>query len=72
MIAKCIQYKGNIDYNYDLNKTVNSLFTFKNVDEETVKNTINNLPQNSAVDLMEFDHLTNLSRSSCKLCLSVS
>ena len=54
MIAKFIQYKGNKDYNYYLNKTVNSVFTFKNVDEETVKNTINNLPQKPAVDLMEF------------------
>ena len=54
MIAKCIQYKGNKYYNCYLNKTVNSVFTFKNVDEETVKNTINNLPKKPAVDLMEF------------------
>lgn len=40
-IAKGIKYEGNTEYICYLNKNVNSIFTFENVDEETVKKTIN-------------------------------
>ena len=43
-IAKDIQYDGNKNYSYYLNKQINSTFTFKNIDEIFVKKTINNLP----------------------------
>ena len=43
-IAKDIQYDGNKNYGYYLNKQINSTFTFKNIDEIIVKKTINNLP----------------------------
>ena len=43
-IAKDIQYDGNKNYSYYLNKQINSTFTFKNIDEIIVKKTINNLP----------------------------
>ena len=42
-IAKCIKYEGNTEYRCYLNKNGNSIFTFENVDEETVKKTINSL-----------------------------
>ena len=43
-IAKYIQYDGNKNYSYYLNKQIHSTFTFKNIDEIIVKKTINNLP----------------------------
>ena len=43
-IAKDIQYDGNKNYSYYLNKQINSTFTFKNIDEIIIKKTINNLP----------------------------
>ena len=43
-ISKDIQYDGNKNYSYYLNKQINSTFTFKNIDEIIVKKTINNLP----------------------------
>ena len=43
-IAKDIQYDGDKNYSYYLNKQINSTFTFKNIDEIIVKKTINNLP----------------------------
>ena len=43
-IAKDIQYDGNKNYSYYLNKHIHSTFTFKNIDEIIVKKTINNLP----------------------------
>ena len=43
-IAKDIQYDGNKNDSYYLNKKVNSTFIFKNIDEIIVKKTINNLP----------------------------
>ena len=44
-IAKDIQYDGNKNYSYYLNKQINSTFTFKNkfIYEIIVKKTINNL-----------------------------
>ena len=42
--AKDMQYDGNKNYSYYLNKQINSTFTFKNIDEIIVKKTINNLP----------------------------
>ena len=39
-----IQYDGNKDYSYYLKKQVDSVFRFKNVDEETVKKNIESLP----------------------------
>ena len=41
-IAKYIQYDGNKNYSYYLNKQIHSTFT--NIDEIIVKKTINNLP----------------------------
>ena len=43
-IAKDIQYDGNKNYSYYLNKQINSTFNFKNIAEIIVKKTINNLP----------------------------
>ena len=51
-IAKDIQYDGNKNYSYYLNKQINSTFTFKNIDEIIVKKTINNLPKKIVVDTM--------------------
>ena len=42
-IAESIQYKGNKTYDYYLNTQVKSVFKFKNVNEETVRKTINDL-----------------------------
>ena len=43
-IAESIQYKGNKNYDYYLNTQVKSVLKFKNVNEETVRKTINDLP----------------------------
>ena len=46
-IANGIDYVGNKDYNYYLNKDIHSSFTFVNIDEAAVKKTINNLQAKS-------------------------
>ena len=43
-IAQDIHYNGNKDYNYYLNEQVHYVFNLNNVDEETVKKTIESLP----------------------------
>ena len=43
-IAESIQYKGNKNYDYYLNTQVKSVLKFQNVNEETVRKTINDLP----------------------------
>ena len=43
-IATDIKYDGNKNYSYYLNKHINTVFKFQNIDEETVKKTIQNLP----------------------------
>ena len=52
-ITQRSQYKGSKKYSYYLNKNVTSAFTFQNVDEETVRKTINNLTRKPAVDLLK-------------------
>ena len=47
-IANGIVYVGNKDYNYYLNKEIHSSFTFVNIDEAVVKQTINNLQAKSS------------------------
>ena len=47
-IANGIDYVGNKDYNYYLNKEIHSSFTFVNIDEAAVKKTINNLQAKSS------------------------
>ena len=46
--ANGIDYVGNKDYNYYLNKEIHSSFTFVNIDEAVVKKTINNLQAKSS------------------------
>ena len=53
-IANGIDYFGNKDYNYYLNKEIHSYFIFVNIDEAVVKKTINNLQAKVVVDMMEF------------------
>ena len=43
-IAKDIKHEGTKDYSCYLNKHINLTFKIQNVDEETVKKIINNLP----------------------------
>ena len=47
-IANGIDYVGNRDYNYYLDKDIHSSFTFVNIDEAVVKKTINNLQAKSS------------------------
>ena len=43
-----------IKMSYYLNKHINTVFKFQNIDEETVKKTIQSLPTKIVVDLMVF------------------
>ena len=43
-IANYIKYDGNKNYSYYLNKHIHTVFKFQNIDEETVKKTIQSLP----------------------------
>ena len=47
-LANNIKYKGFHDHSYYLNKKVNSVFTFKKIEEYTVKRIINNLPNKNS------------------------
>ena len=47
-LANNIKYKGVYDHSYYLNKKVNSVFTFKKIEEYTVKRIINNLPNKNS------------------------
>ena len=47
-LAHSIKYKGFHDHSYHLNKKVNSVFTFNEIEEYTVKRIINNLPNKSS------------------------
>ena len=47
-IANGIDYVGNKDYNYYLNKEIHLSFTFVNIDEAVVKQIINNLQAESS------------------------
>ena len=48
-IDQGIQYDGNKDYSYYFKKQVDSVFRFKDVDQETVNKTIESLPTKTAV-----------------------
>ena len=43
-LARDIKYDGTKYYKYYLNKHINTVFDFQNIDEETVRKTIQNLP----------------------------
>ena len=43
-LARDIKYDGTKNYKYYLNKHINTVFDFQNIDEETVRKTIQNLP----------------------------
>ena len=47
-IANGIDYVGNKDYNYYLNKEIHSSFTIMNIDEAVVKKTNNNIQAKSS------------------------
>ena len=53
-LANNIKYKGFHDHSYYLNKKVNSVFTFKNIEEYTVKRIINNLPNKNSYGFYGF------------------
>ena len=52
--TKDIQYGGDNNYSYYLNKQINSTFTFRNIYEIIVKKTISNLPTKIVVDMMTY------------------
>ena len=47
-LANSIKYKGFHDHSYYLNKKVNFVFTFKKIEEYTVKRIINNIPNKNS------------------------
>ena len=50
-LASEIKYDGNKNYKYYLNKRIDTIFTFQNIDEETVRKTIQNLPSKNSCGL---------------------
>ena len=46
-----IKYDGTKNYKYYLNKHINTVFDFQNIDEETVRKTIQNLPSKNSCGL---------------------
>ena len=50
-LAREIKYDGNKNYMYYLNKRIDTVFTFPNIDEETVRKTIQNLPSKNSCGL---------------------
>ena len=50
-LAREIKYDGNKKYKYYLNKRIDTVFTFQNIDEETVRKTIQNLPSKNSSGL---------------------
>ena len=49
-LACDIKYDGTKNYKYYLNKHINTVFDFQNIDEETVRKTIQTFPQQIVVD----------------------
>ena len=49
--AREIKYDGNKNYKYYLNKRIDTVFTFQNIDEETVRKIIQNLPSKNSCGL---------------------
>ena len=49
-LARDIKYDGTKKYKYYLNKHINTVFDFQNIDEETVRKTIQNIPSKIVVD----------------------
>ena len=47
-LARDIKYDGTKNYKYYLNKHINTVFDFQNIDEETVMKTIQNLPSKNS------------------------
>ena len=47
-ITNEIRYDGNKNYSYYLDKHIESVFRFHNIDEETVRKTIQNLPSKNS------------------------
>ena len=50
-LARDIKYDGTKNYKYYLNKHINTVFYFQNIDEETVRKTIQNLPSKHSCGL---------------------
>ena len=50
-LARDIKYDGTKNYKYYLNKHINTVFDFQNIDEETVRKTIQNLPSKNSCGL---------------------
>ena len=50
-LARDIKYDGTKNYKYYLNKHINTVFDFQNIDEETVKKTIQNVPSKNSCGL---------------------
>ena len=50
-LARDIKYDGTKNYKYYLNKHINTVFDFQNIDEETVRKTIQNLPSKNSCEL---------------------
>ena len=50
-LARDIKYDGTKKYKYYLNKHINTVFDFQNIDEETVRKTIQNLPSKNSCGL---------------------
>ncbi len=50
-LARDIKYDGTKNDNYYLNKHINTVFNFENIDEETVRKTIQTLPSKNSCRL---------------------
>ncbi len=50
-LARDIKYDGTKHVNYYLNKHINTVFNFENIDEETVRKTIQTLPSKNSCGL---------------------
>ena len=50
-LARDIKYDGTKNYKYFLNKHINTVFDCQNIDEETVRKTIQNLPSKNSCGL---------------------
>ena len=50
-LARDIKYDGTKHFNYYLNKHINTVFNFENIDEETVRKTLQTLPSKNSCGL---------------------
>ena len=50
-LARDIKYDGTKNFNYYMNKRINTVFNFENIDEETVRKTTQTLPSKNSCGL---------------------